>query len=337
MEEAKIAFYKISSCGYYPYGPRREADFGLLADTMQHVADWSRGRPLAHTRTHGVEGSQTHPAYLVNAVRGGNTWLLTLWNEAANTDGKVVSIDGFAAVGAANVSETEVEEGHIPGHATYFWFLPEENLMATIRFQHPMGGVYEMNKFMGGFLRTFGPHVVQGEPEDGNIEVVGYRRNEADELGKYRPVFRTEVFKKPGPIDYVIARAAEVRKIKKKASLHLRHRASKSLWQKMLEGVHISPRGNVDQNVDIYYELEVSGLEEQQVRDIVAQWTEEEGDESDYGFVLRGDAKTHWLGRAYARDTLHLDVARHNVEIVEPNSLLRELERFRPHLFSLLT
>ncbi|WP_182283163.1 hypothetical protein [Comamonas testosteroni] len=338
MEEAKITFYKISSCGYYPYGKKRQAEFGTLEDTLRHISAWSTGRSLAHTRTHGkTDASVAYPAYFVDASPGKNSWLLTLWNESANTDGKVVAIDGFAAVGAADVSETEVEEGHIPGHATYFWLLPAENLMATIRFQHPMAGVYEMGKFISGFLNSFGPHVVLGEPDEaGSIAVVGYRKSAADELGGFRPSFKTEIFKKPGPIDYVVAHAPEIRKIKKKASLQLKHRPKRALWQKMLEDVNLTKYKTVEQEVAIYYELEVSGLDAGQVQEIVQQWSEDDDELSDYGFVLRGDSKTHWLGRSYARDTLELDVVRNNIEIVKPESLLHELERYRGQLLKLL-
>ena len=340
MEEAKVTFYKLNSCGYYSYGRRVAPVFGTLADTLQHVATWAHGRSLGHTRTHGTGkgASQTLPAYLVNATRKDDAWLLTLWNEAANTEGKVVSIDGFAAVGDAEVSETEVEEGHIPGHATYFWFLPDQNLMATIRFQHPMAGVYELGKFVHGFLANCGPHVVYDEPEHvGQVKVVGYRLNKDAEMARVRPSFKAEIYKKHGPLDYVISRSEDIRKIKKKTALLLNHPPEKALWQKMLENIHLTRYKTVQQEVDIYYELDVNGLAQDEVREVAEQWVDEIDEDSDYGFSIKGEgAKTHWLGKAYAKDTLHLDLVRKNIELVDPDSLLSELNRYRGQLLGLL-
>ncbi|MNT48478.1 hypothetical protein D3C72_1852600 [compost metagenome] len=108
------------------------------------------------------------------------------------------------------------------------------------------------------------------------------------------------------------------------------------MFQKLLAGVHLAEHQLVQQSADIQYELEVDGLQPEEVQEIIAQWEQEDIEDSDYGFMLRGDTSTHWLGREFVRETLILDVARHNAEIVNPHHLLRELARHRAHLLGLL-
>ncbi len=338
MEDVKVSFFKIASCGYYRHGKRNEPVFGSVEQTLQQLTQWGQSKRLGHTKTYDLrDGGSGLQAYLVGVTRLDDAWLLTLWNEAHNTDGTVTSIDGNATVGAADVSESEVEEGHIPGHATYFWFLPSVGLVASVRFQHRTAGTYEMNKYLTNFLSAFTPHVVLGTPdEDDQIKVIGYRQDDNSTPQNFRPAFRAEVFKKPGPIDYLVGNSARIRKIKKKETLNLRLQPNRSLWQKLLVNVRLANHSTVEQEVDIQYQLEVNGLSAEEVRGIAAEWQESEMEDADYGFVLVGDNTTHWLGHEYARDTLQLDVARENTELVNPENLLRELARNRTHLMTLV-
>ena len=260
-------------------------------------------------------------------------WLLTLWNESHNTEGTITSINGQAAVGNADVSETEVEEGHIPGHATYFWFLPDEGLMASVRFQHLTTGVSGMNKYMRCFVQRFTSFAVLGEPDEGGQRaIVGYRPDQTTAPSHYSARFKTEVFVKPGPLDKILANAANIRKMERRAKLDLAIRTEKNFFQKLLEGVHLATHQTGQHEAKIKYEVEVNGLEEGEVREIISQWREEDQDDSDYGFVLRGDQNTHWLGKEFVRETFELEVERDNAELVRPQSLLHELARHRAQL-----
>ena len=338
MEQVKVSLYKIAACGYYPRGKHNNPQFGGAADIFRDLKQWGVGKRLAHTKTFDpVDGGNHLPVYLVDATRHGAAWLLTLWNESHNTDGTVTSINGQAAVGDADVSETEVEEGHIPGHATYFWFLPDEGLMASVRFQHPTSGVSAMNKYMRCFVQRYTTYTVLGEPgEDGQRAIVGYRPDRNSAPVHFSARFKTEVFVKPGPLERILANAGSIRKLERKAKLDLAIRPQKNLFQKLLEGVHLAEHRTVQQEARIKYQVEVNGLEKGEVREIISQWRDEDRDDSDYGFVLSGDPNTHWLGKEFVRETLELEVERDNAELVRPQSLLRELARHRAYLLGLM-
>ena len=340
LEPVKITFYKVSQCGFYPYRKGAKPLFGDLDSLLVQLNAWGSDKLLAHSKTYNVrDGSSLVPTYLVDVRKSDDEWLLTLWNEAPSTDGKVASINGNANVGRASVAETEIKDGHIPGIATYFWLLPKQGLVASVRFQHPSNGMRQMNRYMHGFVSTFSEHVVQGTPDDaGQIKIVGYRENENAETRTLRPKFRTDVFLKPGPIDYLLKNSSLVRKVRKKAELNLALKTDKKFWQTLLVQTHLVKHKTAVQEIGISYEMDVDGLDESEVKAIVGQWETEEFDEqeTDYGFDLRGDSKTYWLKRDFARDTLEFEVDRENAELVKPDSLLKELARHRAHLLSLL-
>jgi len=337
MEEAKITFYTLRQCGYYKRGFARAPVFGDIADIFGHLANWSGGRPLVQTKTHNPHpNAHALPAYLKDVSKLGSAWLLTLWNEAANTDGTVASINGAVPSSRAKVSEMTAGAGHIPGHATYFWVLPAENLIATVQFQHSVTGVYALNKYMQGFLQRWTPYVVHTAPNaTGGVDIAGYRQLPSDPVANLRPAFQADIFKKRGEIDWLAARAGDIRKMKKQAVLKMQLPDNRALWQRLLADAHLTSQPLTTQEVEVQYEFPISGMTEQEFRVIVAEWEAENGDD-DYGFVLSGEAgKVRWLGRAYARDTLSLNVDRENIEIVNPESLLRELQRHKRPLVAL--
>lgn len=336
MEEAKITFYNLRQCGYYRRGYGRAPVFGDIADTFGHLVNWSRGLPLVRTKTHDPHPSaHALPAYLKDVSKHGSAWLLTLWNEAANTGGTVASINGAVPPARAQVSQMTAGAGHIPGHATYFWVLPAENLMATVQFQHPISGVYALNKYMQGFLQRWTPYVVHAPDATGAVQIAGYRQQPSDAVANLRPAFQADIFKKRGEIEWLAARASSIRKLKKQAVLNMRLPDNRALWQKLLTNAHLTTPPQTSQEVEVNYEFAVPGMTEQEFRLIVAEWEAQSGDD-DYGFVLAGEAgKVRWLGRAYARETLSLDVTRENIEIVNPQSLLSELQRHKKALVAL--
>lgn len=337
MEQATITFYTLSQCGYYKRGHARTPLFGDIATSLGHLAAWSGGKPLVQTKTHDPHpNAHALPAYLKDVSSRSGAWLLTLWNEAANTDGTVASINGAVPATQAQVSQMSAGAGHIPGHATYFWFLPAEGLMATVQFQHPVAGVYALNKYMQGFLQRWSPYAVHAPPSvAGGVVIAGYRQLPTDAVANLRPAFHADIFKKRGEIEWLAARAASIRKVKKHAVLQMQLPDNRALFQKMLANAHMVQQPVLKQEVEVQYEFPVSGMTEQEFRLIVAEWTAENGDD-DYGFVLAGEAgKVRWLGRSFARDTLSLNVVRENVEIVSPQSLLSELHRHKTALVGL--
>ncbi|AGU51511.1 hypothetical protein VAPA_1c44380 [Variovorax paradoxus B4] len=333
-EEARVTLLKLKACGYFRWGVNHAPEFGDVVETLRDLNRWGQGKQLGLTKTFDGDESKL-PAYLVNVHERRGDWLLTLWNEIESTDGAVASIDGYGQVGDADVTMNEFEAGAIPGFATYFWFMPNEGLVATVRFQHSSAGHYQMNKYLHGFMSQFSPHVVVGEElgDDGEVQVLGYRENDAAALTRFRPRFKSELLRKAGPIDFLLERTDRIRKITKRANLLLEERPKRALWEKMLDQLHLTAPNARPHEVKVNYSVEVDGLSPLALRGIVAEWAQEEQEDNNYGFDLRGESNnTYWLDHAFVKDALWVDIDRKDAEIIEPNSLLSALQGHRRYM-----
>ncbi len=334
-EEVKITIYKVSACGYYKRGESAAPQFGSVNETLQDLRNWIGGKLLGETKTYSAEENSGPLTYVVDVTERQGDWLLTLWNELETTDGKVASIDGRAQVGRADVTMTEFEVGSIPGYATYFWFMPDAGLMATVRFQHAAAGQVSMNKHLRYFLAQFSANVVlaEGEVEHADINVVGYRAGPAAVVTHFKPQFKTELLRKPGPIDFLLERSERIRKVSKKGVLDIAERPKRALWQTLLENLHLETPAARPHEVKVNYEVEVEGLSPDQLQAIVDAWHEEDQDANNYGFDLKGESgSTYWLDHAFVKDTVPVDVQRQNEEIVNAASLLDALRGHRRYL-----
>ena len=139
-EEAAIQFYKVTRCGYYgDYSSKRE--FGDLQGTLSTLREWTKRDKMQLRRTkifEPEEGSNIRPTYCydIQYDGGSGNHLLTTWNQTPTSEGQYASVEAEARVGEADVTLTGVPDGTIPGYATYFWFVPENAILATVQFQH---------------------------------------------------------------------------------------------------------------------------------------------------------------------------------------------------------
>lgn len=335
-EDAKVTIYKVSACGYYKRGEAAAPQFGSLDDTFCDLRKWIAGKRLSETKTYSADEAGMPSTYVVDVTECYGDWLLILWNELENTDGKVASIDGRAAVGQASVTMTKFGVGSIPGFATYFWFMPDAQLMATIRFQHPTSRQVPMNNYLKSFLSQFSSNVVTSEKkvEADHINIIGYRASPNSDVTQYRPKFKTELLRKPGPIDFLLESAEKIRKVSKKEVLKITERNHRAWWQSLLANLNFQTPATLLHEVKVNYEVEVDGLSADQLKNIVDAWRAE--DDNNYGFDLTGDSTTYWLDNSFIKDTVTINVERKNDELVEAESLLKALRLHRKKLLELV-
>lgn len=337
QETAKITFYKVTECGFFQRGAE-EADFGNIGDTLSHLEAWSEGKQLVETKTYEPsEASELMPCYLLNITSAAGSWLVTMWNETPSTDGQTASAMGTSSVGNAEIIMNELPEGGIPGFATYFWFLPEEGVFASIRFQHLITGQKPMQLYMESYLSEYSPYVVRTEPEDGvDIELIGYKKNEDDDAANLLPRFRTCLFKKPGNLDLLRSRAHDIRKVLRKTSLRISRPEERAHWQRLLTNLNLRQAQPNDEAIKVRYEIGAN-LTGEELNKVIRDWSRQhERQWDDYGFKLKGDRTIHWLSHSIARDEFQVDATRDNAEVVNATTLLRELNRKKPSITGLL-
>jgi hypothetical protein len=343
IEEAKVNFYAINRCGYYKYG-NQEQEFSDVADMLSELQAWVAGKELGETCTFDVEEGDYSRTFCYDVAKHSNgDYLLITWNESPSTEGHIASVSPHAPVGGADVEMTELPAGYIPGFATYFWFIPEHNVLATVRFQHVQNGHRNLNIYIKEFLAKFTRYVVsEYNDESDECEIAGYRRSSKEIITKLFPQFRSSRYRKPGQIEFIQENCHNIRKIVQKNLLSPYVKAPDlSFIHRLFRRFHgLDKLDGTQEEVRFKYEIEYSPTPDE-LGHIIETWTENENNEEstkwdDIGFQFINDSETYWLSHSSVRDEIEIDVKRDNEEVVNAASLLNALHGRRRHLLKIL-
>lgn len=347
-EEAVIQFYTVERCGYYKYN-KTIPEFGSLEQTLSSLSHWIGGDDivLRSSRTFEPEqGSNLRPTYCYDLEYGERhgDYLLTTWNEVPSTaDNQIAGARGDAPIGEGDVELTQFNEEFIPGYATYFWFLSELNLFATIQFQNRIAnGHPELQTYLEEYLARHNYHHVdvEGNPDGVDLDVNGYKESPDGEVREdLYPRFRSRPVRTAGHEQLIRANRERIYKIIRKSVL--------GTYQ--AEDIGLSPQElffrfvGIDENVraetvpdemKARYEVNHTPSEEE-LESIIENWTQEESTTwNDVGFKLSNDSRTYWLSHAYSKIERELEVTRENEEVVNASSLRRALSSSRGELLA---
>lgn len=328
LEDCSITLHDVTKCGYQPRAAETIA-FGNLQELLEDIVGWARNKTLGETNLIAKE-SGGEGTYLLDArVRLGR-YLLTLWNAVPATQGQVASVRKDAGVGEATAVMNDIQEGTIPGFATYFYFMPARNQVAGVRFQHRSWNHYAMVTYLKAFLRYNGRHTVfaESKPPGADVGILGYAQNGRGRPQRLRPVLRTAPSARDSETAMLVREAPRITKIVRKTDLDLGVAETRAVWQQLLQLVHLRPAARPAEPVRLQFMVE-GKVSSEEVRSVIADWEvgafgEEEWE--DVGFVLGGETgKTHWLSHSLARTRLQIEVRRDDPEVANPESLIRQL------------
>lgn len=132
-DKVLITIYDVKQCGYYKHGGK-QPEFGSLSNLIAQLRTWSAGKLLGDTKLIQPDGGDDLPVYLFEIDEKDGCALVTTWNEIpATNDNKVASVAANDKVGKATMHLNDVKAGTIPGFPTFFWLLPNRDLLATLR------------------------------------------------------------------------------------------------------------------------------------------------------------------------------------------------------------
>ena len=336
--DTRIRFYKIQQCGYY------EKDafcFGSLPEILENLKEWIKDKTLSETQTYSVDPenneSDVLSTYCYSVTKKENDFLLITWNENADVDGKMASINILGKTGEASVETAEPSDGFMPGYPSFFWFIPKQNIFATIQFNTRLNGKKNLDHYLKCFLERQAKYVVYQE-EDGNYNIVGYG-NKGDYSQNRCPRFSSVLYREGGKIDYIRKNREAIRKfIKKDKLIHERaeHTESFQMIFDFFMGKGKRPTCTTENKLNI--EIDYKPTEEE-LENIITKWKHDSElyPSSDVGFWITGHTQPFWLRQSLASDTFDLNVHfLHENVLVDPDDLLNELHRKQENIFKVL-
>lgn len=330
-EKISIKFYTVERCGYYKYDDSgREVRVGNISQILENLQRWLDGKTLIETKTTDSLRSNAEkvPVYCLSVRKSLNGhFLITTWNETKSTEGKIFSIDQDEIASDNTVVETtELPEGHIPGYATYFWFIPEDNVFATIRFKHVENGHFGLQAYMRGFLSFFSDNVCLSDSMLGNgYEIVGYKNSQDVCENRLHPYFRSKLIRLPGSDDFIINSYASIKKVIRRAALSYSYEEDLNLFEKLMKKLGIADPSAMRENLEVEFLMKTTPTRDEVV-EMIDEWRSSHSTTwDDIGFVFNGNVQPHWLSHEVPKKEVEIDVERYNEELVDTEILLNTL------------
>lgn len=340
LEEMRVLFYRVERCGYYAYGEQNPR-FGCMGKLLAEIESWSVGKEIGQTKiSEPSRDGDRMPPYLSDIQQKQGTFLICLWNEVpAGADGHVASLPSRAAVGMAKQVNNEIEPNTIPGYPTYFWLAPQRNVLATLRFHSALTGQPNLQEYLEQFLTTQASHAIRVPvtPDTTSITVWGYRMSDKHTpTTDVTPRFRTRVATKPGQIDMLRARVADINKVHRRAVLSLHDSTERSLWQEALRLMGLSTRDDGRKQARLAVSMAKSVTEEE-LENLIEEWEDNQGNQwDDCGFQLRGETDKHWLSSARVAGEFTLNVERGDNDQIDTKKLLDQIVKIKGKMLELL-
>lgn len=174
MLSANIKFFDIKRLGFYRRG-QYEAAFGDVNTHFSKLKEWAHlpGRSFVNTITYQPRNEiDIYRTFFNDWVSNQATEdsLLILWNEIPNDGGVIYGMSPDAIPGQTEMKTTSFEDDAIPGMPSYFWILPEHNLIASIKFEHSFVGKLNMERYLKSYLCNFTLHGISND----NGEIIGF-------------------------------------------------------------------------------------------------------------------------------------------------------------------
>jgi hypothetical protein len=340
MQDARVTFYTAAKCGFYKRG-EKEPSFGGLAGTFQQLANWSNGLALSLTKlTDPAPDADTMPVYVLEMRPCGNDWILACWNEVPSADGNITSVSKDSIVGAPQVHLNEVVENSIPGYATYFWVIPDKNVVASIKFSDFTTGLKAMSAYVNDFLALESTYAIDAVDAEGKSYIAGYT-DKADKIATAaKPKFQLVTFNKKGRRAYLLENHAKIKRVLRVGRVTLENVVDRTTFQSLVRFI----RGDLNRNSDVEVgvhsarvELQYTPTEEELKAMIEADDADDDGSRwEDLGFELNGEGSTIWLNRSRASDTFALNVELGGSGVVKTEMLAQALHAQRDQILQLL-
>jgi hypothetical protein len=338
MLEAKIKFFDIRKCGFYQRA-KDTPEFGEITDILSKLKNWAGGfDKLVNTTTYELDPNNPDilNTYFCNWTRNTATKdsLLILWNEVKNDNGAIYGLNPNKAPGSTEMLKTGFgKTPAIPGFPSYFWFIPERNVFATVTFSHSMQGKGQLDRYLNGFLSNKSPYRVINDEG----EVIGYSEkgkptaNSPQVMPKFWAVSR----KRDELSDELITNLGNIRKLIKREVLNYSVEDDRKYVERLFSKLLKNNPSYVGKGM-ITHELDYRPSEDE-LKSIIKNYDDLAVTSSirNVGFVYK-DGKRVMLNGINVATTREIKVSRKDNQIVPAEKLLAALVVKRTDLLRVL-
>ena len=333
MDSGLVTFFNVNKCGFYKItrsnkGNGKEKNDvkvkGSLSESITLVSDWVNGREFSQTIPWDVN---TNPfkkkIYCKDVYKDDNSnEMLFVFCQAVNNDKG--ALNGFiedAKIGSDDkdvikVSNKAKGKKLIYGEPMYYWFIPDSDLIVSIKFPHSVASTNEVcdyfKKCIDNFIPTENRNTTSRTQyhdkakRDINIKSVNYR----SDCGKYSMTYQLQSALKELTIDDVSldALAKEISHIivRDTISGSKQNEGSSSfgLYNKVMRKQEATLRQH---HVEISSEVCINRDELAAIIDVFKEEQSVNAIWNDVGFRSNGEESVKWFDSYIDRKNIHLN------------------------------
>lgn len=335
--EAKVTCYKISQCGYYD--KKGDLLFGSPVTMLNDLLKWVGIKTFEDTNILDINNNDELPCYLYDISKKNDCYLITLWHETVSKNNTVASVPKKSKVGAAIAKVNKIAKDTIPGYPTYFFFVPKENIIATVQFPDPIRKIPTNHKIMQNYMNTFltchSSNVIlkQLDKKIPDLTITGYENKSIQyKVKDVKVSYESSMIRKPTDTQYLLDNASLITKLVHRIELSPSNAINLDMWQKALIWAKISPQPLTKADrVNFSYEVSVD-MTENDIQSII----DNDGVFNSYGIKFRGDSKTYWIKGNVIREEFTVDVKYDIPNVVNNKSLLNSLYTNKDKILNLI-
>ncbi|NKN31913.1 hypothetical protein [Marichromatium bheemlicum] len=305
-----------------------------MNDILHKLNLWSRdGREFVNTTTYEADpDNDLKNTYFCNWHKNelNGDSILILWNESSNDNGVIYGMNPTDRPGNTDMLTTGFgNTPAIPGFPSYFWFIPEKDVFASIRFSHSIQGKKNLDCFLNGFLANKSPFRVL----DGDGTVIGYSANgqPTDQSSRIHSKFHALGRKQEELEAELFQNLNKITRIIKIETLQYTIEDDRKLLERVFSGL-LTNNPTFNQARTITHELQFKPTE-QQLRQIIRNYAEQNTASTirNAGFIYNNGKRIMLKGASVAFSA-EINTNREDNEIITPQSLLTAITSQRQDL-----
>tara|TARA_R100000935_G_C2828195_1_gene163476 strand:+ start:307 stop:1323 length:1017 start_codon:yes stop_codon:yes gene_type:complete len=326
MEDAKVKFFNIESCGYHEWG-NQNPSFGNMEEIISQLTKWGTdGRHIKNTKTYQPDPSKDiYNTYFCECKTSsnGSDIVLVLWNEVKNDNGAIYGISPTNQPGQNSILTSGFSANKaIPGFPSYFWIMPRKSIIASITFDHSVQGKANLERYLAGFMKHKSEYRVKDK--DGKITNYTSDGQHDDSAPKHYQKLRITSVKSKDLEDNLLDNQQKIRKFIRKEKMDYTLKDSRDLMEKAFS--------RLTSNTPKLTQERISCIEipfqptPAQIRSIIKNYENLSDSDpiKDVGFELKG-GKRLMLGGMFITEDIKFQIIRNSNTYLPSNTLLHEV------------
>ncbi|GHA19614.1 hypothetical protein [Oceanisphaera arctica] len=362
MIKASITYFDLKEFGFYRLrqGKNPEHIDGTIPDVVASLVMWLEGKMLVNTIPWDVDTNKRRTkmycrSYKVDSIT--NDTVLVLWKAVGDSSGNVHGAYASSDVGSDAFNEVITSAGEpgkevIWGQPCYYWIIPEENKVASIKFANSIADTDSLGHYIKAFVdfrgdfpnKKFSERMMTHPLSGREIKIKSFTfeyKDEKDKIFHAKFKMRTQLYKKASSSLNYVELAKDVTQIVYRDTISAKIDDSRPSWAKICDvigpamGIKAPPLKS-ERHIEVIVDASPNGEE---LTSLIEKYTEEHDEDSiwnNIGLKVGGRSETTiWLDEFVLRD--ELNITKVDSEVYTAEQILVAINAQRKRLINKIT